>query len=76
VEADADSLGNGDRLWDASGEAGRILYKKGDAKEAGAAGLDVYILKKVSTVMTSGYSLPIIQSICLLRLLETLSVSI
>jgi hypothetical protein len=41
VEADAGILEIGDRSWDASGEAGRKLYKKGDAKEAGAAGLDV-----------------------------------
>ncbi|KAF3334253.1 hypothetical protein FCM35_KLT20857 [Carex littledalei] len=47
VEADVDNLEIGDRLWDASGKAGRQLYKKGDAKEAGAAGLDVYILKNV-----------------------------
>lgn len=56
MEADVDNLEIGDRLWDASGEAGRKLYKKGDAKEAGAAGLDVYILQKVSTIMTFGYS--------------------
>ncbi|KAJ4751888.1 cyclin delta-3 [Rhynchospora pubera] len=47
VEEDVGNVEAGDILWDASGEAGRKLYKKGDAKEAGAAGLDVYILKKV-----------------------------
>lgn len=56
MEADVDNLEIGDRLWDASGEAGRQLYKKGDAKEAGAAGLDVYLLKNVSTAMTFGNS--------------------
>ncbi|XP_010912914.1 protein IN CHLOROPLAST ATPASE BIOGENESIS, chloroplastic [Elaeis guineensis] len=48
VEEDASNhQGSNDRLWDASSDAGRKLYKKRDLVESGIADVDTYLLKKV-----------------------------
>ncbi|OAY86017.1 hypothetical protein ACMD2_09177 [Ananas comosus] len=48
VEADASNFGeSSDELWNASAEAGKKLYNRGDFEESQVADLDVYILKKV-----------------------------
>ncbi|XP_026665495.1 protein IN CHLOROPLAST ATPASE BIOGENESIS, chloroplastic-like isoform X2 [Phoenix dactylifera] len=48
VEEDASNhQGSNDKLWDASSDAGRKLYKKGDLVESGIADVDTYLLKKV-----------------------------
>lgn len=50
VEADASNFGeSSDELWNASAEAGKKLYNRGDFEESQVADLDVYILKKVKT---------------------------
>ncbi|OVA15640.1 hypothetical protein BVC80_1313g30 [Macleaya cordata] len=48
AEADAsNSRENNNELFDASSEAGRKLYRRGDFAESQIANLDVYLLKKV-----------------------------
>ncbi|KAF5180544.1 In chloroplast atpase biogenesis protein, partial [Thalictrum thalictroides] len=48
VEEDANNIhGSSGQLYDASSEAGRKLYLKGDFAESRIANLDVYLLKKV-----------------------------
>ncbi|EMS53122.1 hypothetical protein TRIUR3_03534 [Triticum urartu] len=42
-------------LWSAVGEAGPNIYKRGDFKESQMADLDVYLLKKVSALITSEF---------------------
>ena len=49
VEEDANvAKGSFNKLCDASSEAGKKLYTKGDFMESGITDLDAYILKKVS----------------------------
>ncbi|XP_057990151.1 protein IN CHLOROPLAST ATPASE BIOGENESIS, chloroplastic isoform X4 [Hevea brasiliensis] len=48
VEEDANNIcGSNGELYDASSEAGKKLYRKGDFAESQVASLDSYILKKV-----------------------------
>ncbi|XP_066307442.1 protein IN CHLOROPLAST ATPASE BIOGENESIS, chloroplastic-like isoform X2 [Miscanthus floridulus] len=53
VEADINA-DTGDNLWAAVGEAGN-LYAKGDFKESQLPDLDVYLLKKVSALITGEF---------------------
>lgn len=53
VEEDASNhQGSNDKLWDASSDAGRKLYKKGDLVESGIADVDTYLLSKVYRKIT------------------------
>lgn len=56
VLVEGDALGSAERsdeLFNASGDAGDKLYKKGDFSKSNVSSLDVYLLKKVlmSTVL-------------------------
>ncbi|URE30974.1 hypothetical protein MUK42_16375 [Musa troglodytarum] len=54
VEEDAKAQ-DSNKLWNASSEAGEKLYKRGDFLESQIADLDVYLLKKVSAMITGEF---------------------